>query len=57
MDQSDRKTHQKGSLSLASTNTLSVVAFPQQTVNTAYGECETGFGRTAKTTLSAMEAP
>jgi len=57
MDQSDPKTRQEGSSSLTSTNTLGVVAFPQQTVNTAYGECETGFGRTAKTTLSAMEAP
>jgi hypothetical protein len=33
------------------TNTLSVVALAEQTVNTADGECQTSLGRTAKTTV------
>lgn len=57
MEQSDRNTRQETSASLTSTNTLGVVAFSQQTMNTAYGKREAGFGRTTKTKLSAMEAP
>lgn len=35
------------------TNTLSVVALSQQTVDTTDGECETGLGRAAETRVSS----
>jgi hypothetical protein len=34
-------------MSLTSTNTLSVVALAEKTVDTTDGECETGLGRAA----------
>lgn len=38
--------------SLTSTNALSVVALPEQTVDTADWECETSLGGTAKAKVS-----
>ena len=37
---------------LTSTNTLRIVAFPQQTVNTSDWKCETGLGGTTATQLA-----
>jgi len=38
------KDASKMGLEHTSTNTLSVIAFPQETVNTADRECQTSFG-------------
>lgn len=39
-----------------STNTLSVVAFPQETVNATNGECETSLGGTAVKRAVSIES-